>query len=102
MEQADVKIIENNQKQVNVKKRPYVIRNTCYFCDDVIISRMDGRLRCCKCKSLGIDYTKEYIRGVGSMPKEHVDKLPNDSEIKIKYIQMKDNLNNARICRLFD
>ena len=44
---------------------------TCAICDDTIPVITDGKLRYCRCHSLGIDCTKEYCRYLGTIPKEH-------------------------------
>jgi hypothetical protein len=44
---------------------------TCKFCTSKVIIKEEKCLVYCLCKQLGVDYTKHYIRFLGSVPLEY-------------------------------
>lgn len=44
---------------------------TCPICFHEITMIPDGNLRYCYCGCLGVDCTGEYVRYIGTIPKEH-------------------------------
>lgn len=44
---------------------------TCKFCTSKVIINQEKSLVYCICKQLGVEYTKHYIRFLGSIPVEY-------------------------------
>jgi hypothetical protein len=71
--------------------------STCPICDTQLEHIQDGILHYCKCKSMGIDCTPEYIRWIGVLSKEsnnyedwaekHKETL---SKLRLRYNQNKE------------